>query len=68
MLFILLGVVVVLFIAAGVIDFRARRRNVRYRGVDGKAARDARRINEADLNTRSNGGIRDGGGGFGAGF
>ena len=68
MLFILLGVVVVLFIAAGVIDLRARRRKVRYTGVDGKAARDARRINEANLNTRGNGGIRDAGGGFGSGF
>ncbi len=67
MLIIALGVLE-LFIAAGVIDFRARRRGVRYRGIDARAARDARRINEAQMNTRSNGGIRDAGGGFGGSF
>lgn len=67
-LVIVLGVLAALLVAAGVTDLRARRRG-HYNGVDGKAARDARRLNEAEMNMRSNGSIRDsGGGGFGGGF
>ena len=53
MLILILGFLAVLIVAMAVIDFRARRRGVRYRGID-PGARDARRQNEADLRTRSN--------------
>lgn len=54
MLFLVLGPLAVLIVAAGVIDFRARRRGLRYTGVDAKKAGDDRRRNEADLRSRSN--------------
>ena len=67
-LVIVLGVLAALLVAAGVTDLRARRRRGRYSGVDDRAAGNARRLNEADVNMRSNGSIRDTGGGFGGGF
>jgi hypothetical protein len=67
MLIISLAILAALFVAAGVIDFRARRRRVRYR-VDGGSARDARRDYQAEANTRSNGTLRDNGGGTLGGF
>jgi hypothetical protein len=59
----ILGVLAVLFIAAAVIDVKARRRGVRYRGVDQASTRDERRRYEAELNTRTNGRLRDPGSG-----
>jgi hypothetical protein len=68
MLIILLGVLAVLFVAAGVIDFRARRRGVRYRGVDAKTSRNNRtsvEASEAQMRSRmSGGGTGLGGGSF----
>ena len=61
MLFILLGVLAVLFVAAGVIDFKARRRGVRYRGIDAKKSRDDRHSPAAaEAQMRAN--MRNGGG------
>jgi hypothetical protein len=42
MLFIVLGVLAALFIAAAVIDIKARRRGIRYRGVDASSSRNNR--------------------------
>ena len=61
MLIILLLVLAVLLVAAGVIDFRARRRGVRYRGVDAQASRDNRNSPAAaEAQMRAN--MRNGGG------
>jgi hypothetical protein len=60
MLIIALSILAALFVAAAVIDFRARRRKVRYR-VDGAATLDARRLNQAEGNVRSDGTLRNGG-------
>ena len=63
MLFIVLAVLAPLFIAAAVIDIKARRRGVRYRGVDDtpdpKVA-----INRAEANMRQNTRGDFGGSGF----
>jgi hypothetical protein len=60
----ILGFVVALFVIAGVIDLKARRRGVRY--TVGKAAPDANReLNRAELNMRTDmGNSGYGGGGF----
>jgi hypothetical protein len=63
MLFIVLGVLAALFIAAAVIDIKARRRGVRYTGVNAKASRDERRHAETELRMRAHNG-----GGFGGSF
>ena len=54
-LFGILSVVAVLFVAMGVIDFRARRRGLRYKGVDPST----RQLNESEANVRSNGALRE---------
>ena len=70
MLIIALGVLAALFIAAGVIDFRARRRKMRYRGVDAKAVHDRRYgADAADAQMRSRVANQgDNGSFFGGGF
>jgi hypothetical protein len=60
----ILGILAALFIAAGVIDFKARRRGVRYRGVDDTPDPKVT-INRAEANMRQN--IRGDFGGFGGG-
>jgi hypothetical protein len=55
MLLVILGILVPLFVAMGVIDFRGRRRGVRYRGVDPST----RQQNESEANIRSNGALRE---------
>jgi hypothetical protein len=66
MLIILLGILAVLFVVGGVMDFKARRRRARYR-VDGDAVQDARlSANAAEAQMR--GRISNEGGGMGGQF
>ena len=51
----ILAILVALFVAMAVIDFRGRRRGVRYQGVDPST----RKENEAEANIRSNGALRE---------
>jgi hypothetical protein len=67
MLFVILGVLAVLLVVGGVLDFRARRRGVRYGGVDGKAARDYQRDNETEVRLRGSD-KNDGPGSWGSGL
>ena len=54
MLILLLVGLALLVGTMALIDLRARRRGHRYTGVDGKYARDQRRLNDSDVRLRSN--------------
>jgi len=51
----ILSVLGLLFVAMGVIDFRARRRGVRLRGVDASKSRNDLRAQEAQMRSQMGG-------------
>jgi hypothetical protein len=68
MLIISLGILAVLFVVGGVMDFKARRRRARYR-VDGRAVHDRRYgADAAEAQMRGRIGNEGGGAGLGGGF
>jgi hypothetical protein len=60
-LWITIAVVGPLLVWAGVTDLRARRRGVRYRGVDARAGREARRVADTENTMRSHNQMGGGG-------